>query len=668
MTLEAETQPRLVGVFKLPCSILCNNQSNHPQYMQLLKHKPNGNITRLSFGLILITGAIACYAIVSWLFNALHLITFNGDISIIKINTAICFLAAVISFGLSAFEKYKKAGTVLAMAIIVFNLLNISQYIFHYNIGIDEFLFEDHFTEPQSFPGRMTINTSVFFLFTSFFTISITQKLKPKLTELLIPPFWASTVLALIAYGYSFANAEQAPSHHKLSPVTVAECFFFATAILVYRTDEGFLAPFTKKTETAKYNSRMLIYGILLTLFFGWLRLRGELSGLLQHDIGIALMAGAYILIIMYFTKITTVKLNYLEQSLKKEKALSEQIINSLPAIFFVIDKDNKFIRFNDSLLKASCSSKEELQQLTPHYFFPENERYKVDEYIREVKQKGLANIETQLVDKHGMSEPFFFRAMAIDYNGEPCLIGTGVNISERKKAEEEIQLLNRQLRSLNSRLDNIREDERTTIAREIHDELGQQLTVFKINLAWLKSLVKDAGDEFENLTTEMLALSESMIHSVRRIAHDLRPPALEDLGLAEALRIYSDEFEMRSGIAIHFYTELDQLELSAETGKAFYRIYQESLTNVARYANAKHVEAALDLDDDDIVLSVSDNGIGFDIDQVTRKKTLGIIGMRERALIAGGKFEISSKPNNGTTVLVRAPLYQETDQADYQI
>ncbi|WP_158637285.1 PAS domain-containing sensor histidine kinase [Lacibacter cauensis] len=634
--------------------------------MHLLKNKPNSSITWLSFALTIVTGIIAGFAIVSWGTNALHLITVNGDTTIIKLNTAICFLFAVIAYGLTTVEKYKTPGIVLAIVLIGLNLLNLSQYIFGYNLGIDEFFLKDSYTQPQGYPGRMTINTSLFFLFTSFFTICLSVRLKPKITELLIPPFWAATVLALVAYGYSFANSERIPNHHKLSPVTVIECFLLATAILVSRSDEGFLAPFTKKTETAKHNSRMLVYGILLTLFFGWLRLRGELSGLLQHDIGIALMAAAYILIIMYFTKITTVKLNYLEQSLKKEQALSEQIINSLPAIFFVTDKDNRFIRYNDNLLKATCCSKEEIEQLTPHHFFPESERYKVDNYLQQAKEKGLVVIESDLIDNEGNVEPFFFRTMAIDYNGEPCLIGTGVNISERKNAEEEIKLLNRQLRSLNNRLDNIREEERTTIAREIHDELGQQLTVFKINLAWLKSLPKDADAEFENLTTEMLALSDSMIHSVRRIAHDLRPPALEDLGLAEALRIYSEEFEMRSGVSIHFYSELDQLELPEDTGKAFYRIFQESLTNVARYANATHVEALLDLEDDEIILSVSDNGIGFDIDSVTRKKTLGIIGMRERALITGGKFEINSKPNCGTTVLVRAPLYQEADSGNY--
>lgn len=632
--------------------------------MHLLKNKPNCRITRLSFALTMLSGIIACIVILCWIYDLLPLISLDGDKTIVKLNTGISFLAAVVSFSLAAYDKYKKTGIFLSIAIILFNLLSISQYFFNYQLGIDEFFIKDHFTAAENFPGRMTINTSVFFITTSLFTIGLAEKYQPKIIELLMPPFWASTVLSFIAYSYAVATSK-ITSHHYLSPVMVTGCFIFATAILFYRTDEGFLAPFTKKTEAAKLTSRMLIYGIILTGIFSWLRLRGELSGLLQHDIGIVLMAGAYILIIMYFTKTTTVKLNDLEQSLKKEKALSEQIINSLPAIFFVTDKSNRFIRFNSNLIDASRFSKNELEKMTPHDFFPESEKCTIDQYIKDIKEKGLMTIEASLTDKEGVTEPFLFKTTSIEYNGEACLIGTGINISERKMAEQEIKLLNKQLRSLSNHLDNIREEERTSVAREIHDELGQQLTVFKINLAWLKSLSKDEERERDNLTTEMLALTESMIHSIRRIAHDLRPPALEDLGLAEALRIYSDEFEIRSGVSIHFFTELDMLELSLDTSKALYRIYQESLTNIARYANAGQVEASLDLEDDNIILSISDNGVGFNVEELIHKKTLGIIGMRERAVMIGGQFKIISQPNKGTTVLVTIPLEQDTNIED---
>jgi len=375
-----------------------------------------------------------------------------------------------------------------------------------------------------------------------------------------------------------------------------------------------------------------------------------------------AIMGTAYIIILVYSNRVSTIQFNNLEQKLKKEKELSEQIIKSLPAVFFVIDNNKKFIRFNDNLIHVSGYTKEELEKIPPDFFFVDAEKNKMDQYLKDINEKGMMTIEALLRDKEGITEPYFFKTLAIEYDGTPCIIGTGISIVEQKKAANEITLLNKQLRNLSNHLDNIREQERNTIAKEIHEELGQQLTVFKINLAWLKSLPKEEEVERENLTTEMLALTESMIHSIRRIAHDLRPPALEDLGLAEALRIYSDEFELRTGISVHFYTELDMLELSLENSKAFYRIYQESLTNIARYANAEQVEASFDLEENHLILSVSDNGVGFDTDELIDKKTMGIIGMRERAVMIGAKFEINSTPNNGTTVLVSLPLDQQID------
>lgn len=631
--------------------------------MDLFTKSKYSKLTRISVWLSITVAAVAMLVIFSWLFNSLHLIKINGDSTIIKLNTGFSFLAAALSLLFIGNDKTKKTGIALALLVFLFNLLNISQSLFHYSAGIDEAILKDQFTPAEKNPGRMTVNASIYFIFTSLIIASIASGVRVKLAEILMMPVWVASLISIIGYLYiinfPFENSSS------LSPVMVVLCFLFSSAILFSRLETGFLAPFSQTTETAKLNSRLLISGIILTLIFGWLRLQGELRGLLKHDAGIVLMGAAFILILLYSNRLSTVRLNSYEKKLKKEKALSEQIINSLPAVFFVTDKDNKFIRFNSYLINASGYSKEELEEMTPYHFFPDHEKSKMDQYLKDINEKGLMTIEASLQDKDGLIEPFFFKTMAIEYDGQNCLIGTGINITERKKAEQEIKLLNKQLRSLSSHLDNIREEERTSIAREIHDELGQQLTVFKINLAWLQSLAKEEEAERENLTTEMLALTESMIHSIRRIAHDLRPPALEDLGLAEALRIYSDEFEIRSGISIHFFTELDMLELSLDTSKALYRIYQESLTNVARYADAGQVEASLDLEDGNLILTITDNGVGFDTEQLAHKKTLGIIGMRERAVMIGGQFKIMSKPNNGTTVLVTIPLEQDTNVED---
>lgn len=629
--------------------------------MNLLSKSKYSNFTQISLWLSVLAAAIASVVIFSWIFDTLYLIKINGDNTIIKFNAGLCFFASAVSLILVGKNQTKKIGLVIILFVLVLNLVNLCQHLFKFDAGIDEFFIKDHFTSPENFPGRMTANTSVFLVFTSLIIASVATSIQVKLAELLMTPLCVASLISLIGYFYLIKFPFEKVA--RMSPTTVTLCFLLSSSILFSRLESGFLAPFSQTTETARLNGKLLISGIFLTLLFGWLRLQGELSGFLRHDAGLLLMAAAFILILLYSNRVSTVHLNALEQKLKKEKELSEQIINSLPAIFFVTDKDHKFIRFNEYLVNASGFAKKELEKMTPLHFFPEHEQHKMLQYLQDIKEKGLMTIEASLKDKDGLIEPFFFKTMAIEYNGEPCLIGTGINITERKKAEQEIKLLNKQLRSLSNHLDNIREEERTSIAREIHDELGQQLTVFKINLAWLKSLPIEDEAERENLTTEMLALTESMIHSIRRIAHDLRPPALEDLGLAEALRIYSEEFELRTGISIHFFTELDMLDLSIETGKALYRIYQESLTNVARYANAQQVEASLDLEDENIILSISDNGVGFNIEELIHKKTLGIIGMRERAVMIGGKFEIKSQPNLGTTVLVKLPLNQEVEE-----
>jgi signal transduction histidine kinase len=213
------------------------------------------------------------------------------------------------------------------------------------------------------------------------------------------------------------------------------------------------------------------------------------------------------------------------------------------------------------------------------------------------------------------------------------------------------------QLRQLTKHMDHLRENERIHIAREIHDELGQQLTVLKMNIAWLQSNNTVNDEEHNQRISNMLSLSENTINTIRKIAYNLRPQIIEDLGIAEALKLYSKEFQNQTGISVNFFTEIDNLDLSFDTSTALYRIYQESLTNVARYAEASVVNASLDLNERELVLSVSDNGKGFNVADLKKRKSLGVIGMRERAGMIGGHFSIHSEPGEGTHVQVSVDL-----------
>ena len=213
-------------------------------------------------------------------------------------------------------------------------------------------------------------------------------------------------------------------------------------------------------------------------------------------------------------------------------------------------------------------------------------------------------------------------------------------------------------LRELSDHLLNIRETERTKIAREIHDELGQQLTILKMDLSWLNQKLKKCGDTpvLQKTGDALMVLNET-IRSVRRIATELRPSMLDDLGLIEAMEWQSKEFEKRSGIRIIFESGISYLPVDNDAATSLFRIYQEALTNIARHANAKTVFSKLLLENERVILTIADDGAGFDMQTLAIKKTLGLLGMKERTLMMGGRFEINSRPGEGTTIIVTTPL-----------
>jgi signal transduction histidine kinase len=226
------------------------------------------------------------------------------------------------------------------------------------------------------------------------------------------------------------------------------------------------------------------------------------------------------------------------------------------------------------------------------------------------------------------------------------------------EKVRETEEMTNR-LRELSAHLQNIREEERIHIAREMHDELGQLMTGFKMDVSWLnKRLEKTADPAIQEKLQEMMEVVNEATRFIRRIASELRPSILDDLGIIAALDWHSQEFSRRSNIQVNFKTRLEEIHLPKETATGLFRIYQESLTNVARHAEAKKVNAELELDGEKILLTITDDGKGFDLGSGQRK-TLGILGMKERAAMLGGQLRIYSAPGKGTTVLITIPQHQ---------
>lgn len=243
------------------------------------------------------------------------------------------------------------------------------------------------------------------------------------------------------------------------------------------------------------------------------------------------------------------------------------------------------------------------------------------------------------------------------DSKGNKLEYGYAEDITERKKAAEEIKANSELLRELYSYQQNIREEERTHIAREIHDELGQQLTGLKMDLFWVNRRLQAADTAISEKLLTTLALIDTTIETVRRIATELRPSILDDLGLVAALDWQSDEFEKRSSIKVDFSSNLNEALVKPDISTALFRIYQELLTNVARHSKASTVKAFIWHDEQKLLLKVEDNGQGFDMNNIMNKKTLGLRGIKERTSLIGGNYEIKSSPGCGTSVLISVPL-----------
>ena len=239
-------------------------------------------------------------------------------------------------------------------------------------------------------------------------------------------------------------------------------------------------------------------------------------------------------------------------------------------------------------------------------------------------------------------------------YNKNAVLIR---EIAERRRVEEHLRKSEENLRALAARLQSVREEEWTRIAREIHDELGQSMTGLKMDLTWVANRLSGDRRVLAKRMKSMFGLIDGTIQSVRKIASGLRPEILDQLGLAAAVSSHAGDFRKRTGIRCKLSLPSDTLMLDHERSTAAFRIFQELLTNVARHANATRVDVAMRVDSGALVLTVEDNGKGIAEPAIDDPKSLGLLGMRERVLPFGGAIEIAGVRDKGTQVRVCIPL-----------
>lgn len=229
--------------------------------------------------------------------------------------------------------------------------------------------------------------------------------------------------------------------------------------------------------------------------------------------------------------------------------------------------------------------------------------------------------------------------------------------LEEKLLADIQLKYSYQQVRNLASHLQNIREEERAAMAREVHDELGQQLTALNLDISWLMLKLRDGDEAIAKKIAEMEKLIATALKTVKKIVTELHPAILDKLGIKDALRWQSHEFEKRTGIKVDVQLTQGPMPLDAKTAIAIFRIYQESLTNIMRHAQAKQVKCSFDKNENELILKIEDDGEGFDETLIAHKQSLGLLGMKERAVALGGECAIKSEPGKGTTIMVTVPL-----------
>jgi signal transduction histidine kinase len=251
-----------------------------------------------------------------------------------------------------------------------------------------------------------------------------------------------------------------------------------------------------------------------------------------------------------------------------------------------------------------------------------------------------------------------FYSPKAVEPDGElldlMAQIGTQLGrVVERKQAQDESERSHDQLRNLYLRLEQVREEERTRTAREVHDHLSQLLTTIKLELSLLSNKLAHYNPTIQKSAEQIIEMSDDAIQTVKRIAMDLRPPILDDLGIAEAIKWQAKEFKSRTQIECKFVNDLNEFELDLERSTTLFRVFQETLTNIVRHAGATEVCVTLGQFNESITLQVRDNGCGISSQEVSNLRSLGLLGMRERAMVWGGNVQIHGVPNGGTTVTI---------------
>lgn len=358
------------------------------------------------------------------------------------------------------------------------------------------------------------------------------------------------------------------------------------------------------------------------------------------------------------------------EEQLARSEARLRGILDSAMDSIITVDERQHIVLFNAAAEEVFKCSREEAIGAPLTWFIPERFRAAHGEQVRRFggtggasRRMGGAGRGARVVTglrRTGEEFPIEASISQTTEGGHRFYTVILRDVTARVRAEQALRDSREEIQQLALAASTAREQEKSRIARELHDELGQALTALKIDVGWLRENVPEASEETKKKLSAMQVLLDGTVAAARRISSDLRPLMLDDLGLTAAADWLAHNFTNRTGVPCELVIGGGDLDLADPHATAVFRVLQESLTNVAKHADATQVEATLERTDDEVILTVRDNGRGFATDAPRKHGSFGLTGLRERAYLLGGDVKLESAPGQGTTVEMRIPVKKD--------
>ena len=343
------------------------------------------------------------------------------------------------------------------------------------------------------------------------------------------------------------------------------------------------------------------------------------------------------------------------QESLRLSEKRYQEMFEKNPQPLFVFDVDTlEIIDVNLAAIEQYGFSFEEFVSMTLGQLLQADEIPRLISHLSDPEINGK-KLSCKHIRKNGDVRDVEMTGHELDFPGKNLRIAIINDVTEAKKAQEELRNSYERLKMLSAHIQEVRENERKGIAMELHDVLGQILTTINMDLSWLSKRIPEKEKGFQTKVSSMIFMVKQAVKTVQKVSSELRPVILDDFGLAAAIEHGAQSFEKKSGITTSVMLDRT-IELDKQRNTALFRIFQEAATNVIRHAGATKFEVSLHKDNDVITLLMEDNGCGISDEEISGKMSFGILGMKERASFIGGKLEISGLKGKGTQVRVVLP------------